>query len=298
MDFFTVQGKLHPTAPFDFHKSLKFLKISATEKNAQLLSANSLAKAILVKNQVIVFHIKSTGTVERPVLKYLLLSEQPISEEIKLHVLDRVSFFLSLYDNLEYFYRIGRHDNVFNPVIQKLYGYHPVKFLTPFENACWAILAQYTPLPVARRMKNALRQNYGTKIALQQFELYAFPDPLDLVYANIFEVQKLLGDDNKTEYILSLARAFKEVDDDFLRYSPYDEVYDWLLSLKGVGAWSAAFMMLHGLGRTDRVLQSDHRLISSAAKFYGEMVFAGISSIAEQYGEWQGYWAHYLRAAA
>ncbi len=298
MNFFAVPGKLHPTAPFDFQKSLKNLKIFAPEKNEQLMSENSLAKAILVEKQGVVIHIKSIGTIDQPVLKYLLLSEQTISEEVKLHVLDRVSFFLSIYDNLESFYRIGRHDDVFNPVIRKLYGYHPVKFLTPFENACWAILAQYTPLPVARRMKKALLHRYGTKISLHHFELCAFPDPLDLLYANIFEVQDLLGDDNKAEYLLALARAFTDVDDDFLRYSPYDEVYDWLLSLKGVGAWSAAFIMLYGLGRTDRVLLSDHRLISSAARFYGKMVFVGISSIAEQYGQWQGYWAHYLRVAA
>ena len=49
-----------------------------------------------------------------------------------------------------------RPDRPFAPVVRKLYGYHQVKFLTPFENACWAILTQRNPVPAAKEIKRAL----------------------------------------------------------------------------------------------------------------------------------------------
>ncbi len=297
MDIFAAQGKLHPTPPFDFRKTLVFLRRFPGAANEILLSHHSFAKAISVNGQVVIFRIKSVGRVDAPVLKYLLVSGQAISEEVKFAVLERASRYLSLYDNLTQFYRIGENDYKFTPVIRQLYGYHQVKFLTPFENACWGVLAQYTPLPRARQMKQMLVRHFGKSISIKNIHLYSFPEPVDLVYANIFDLQRVLGDDHRADYIQSLARAFADVDEDFLYQAPYREVYDWLLSLKGVGAWAATFIMSRGLGRTDRAPLSDRRLVDSAAKFYGEMVFAGISSIAEPYGEWQGYWAHYLHVA-
>ena len=53
-------------------------------------------------------------------------------------------------DDLQPFYALAEADPPFWALVQRLYGYHQVRFFTPFENTCWAILGQRTPFAVAR----------------------------------------------------------------------------------------------------------------------------------------------------
>lgn len=297
MTYFSSQGRLHPTPPYDFNKSLFFLKLLTPSTHDQVLTSRSLMKAISIDGQPIVFCVKGAGEIGSPALTYFLISEQEISEQAKFAVLDRASFFLSLYDNLDSFYKIGANDDSFNPVIQKLYGYHQVKFLTPFENACWAILCQRATFHDAKEMKDKLMLEFGSPTTVRGVNFRAFPEPFQIAYETVSHLTKLLGDEQRAACIQYIARSFDRIEDDFLRNAPYKEVNDWLMGLKGISEWGANFIMLRGLGRMDRAPIVDKQLIASAAKLYGENVYSGISGVANQYGKWQGYWAHYLKVA-
>jgi DNA-3-methyladenine glycosylase II len=134
------RGTLSPTSPFDFNKSLQFLGIFGPTRNEQTVTSHSLTKAISIDGQTVVFQLASIGTTEKPRLEYILFSDHSITEDTENAVVERLTFFLSLRDDLQHFYQIGREDADFAPIIEHLYGYHQVKFLTPFENACWAVL--------------------------------------------------------------------------------------------------------------------------------------------------------------
>ena len=88
-------------------------------------------------------HLKyfDKGTIENPKLNFTAYSEAKFTEEVKDLVADRISFFLSLEDNLKEFYEIAQKDQYIQPAIKQFYGHKQVKFLTPFEIACWAILS-------------------------------------------------------------------------------------------------------------------------------------------------------------
>ncbi len=100
-------GTLTPTPPFDFSKSLQFLGIFGPTKNEQTVSTQSLTKAISIDGQTVVFQLTSIGTTENPSLAYALFSADPFSEATKSAVIEHITFFLSLQDDLEPFYRIG-----------------------------------------------------------------------------------------------------------------------------------------------------------------------------------------------
>ena len=298
MNFFLSQGKLHPTPPFDFNKSLHFLRIFTPAQNDQLLAQNSLTKAISVNGQAIIIRIDSTGSVDNPQLEYRLVSEQPINEDVKFAALDRATFFLSLYDNLRPFYDIGEKDNHFTPILKSLYGYHQVKFASPFENACWAVLIRQAPPALARQMKDDLITCYGSAIIVNGREFRAFPEPPHLSAIDEKELARVLENETKAKQIKSLARSFEEIDEEFLRAGPYEEVKRWLQNHDGLDARGAAFVLLRGLGRMEEEPIIDRKLVSAAHRFYGLLNQDTIPSIAEQYGQWQGYWSHYLRVAA
>ncbi len=159
-----ITGTLTPRAPFDFAKTLAFLGDFTPTAGEQALAPDSITKAVTLHGRAIAFSVRNTGTLEEPRVAYTLYAEHPLSEPELGAVIDRIRFFLSLDDDLQPFYAIGRTDPAFAPVMEHLYGLHQPKFLTPFEIACWAILAQRNPLAMAHRTKMALVQRWGTSI--------------------------------------------------------------------------------------------------------------------------------------
>src|SRR6266480_1380721 len=295
---YTESGTLIPTPPFDFNKSLNFLGVFMPTKREQIISPDTLTKAISIDGQTIVFQLNSIGTIENPQLEYTLFSAQPITEETQKAVVERMTFFLSLKDDLRPFYRISHEDPYFEPIMDHLYGYHQVKFLTPFENACWAVLTQRNPMKIAQKTKQALIEKYGNHLEVHENVYWAFPEPIQIAVADYGEILKIIRNDRRTEYLIATARAFSEVDEEFLKTAPDEEIEAWLRNIKGIGEWSATFIMVRGLGRMEYIPLTETRLLEAASKVYGhaeELSREDLKRLAERYGPWQGYWAHYLR---
>jgi DNA-3-methyladenine glycosylase II len=298
MGLYSEEGTLRPIPPFDFAKSLDFLGMFPPMREDQTVSELSMTKAVRVGGRAIVFQLKPTGTIKMPGLKYTLFADHPFSRGLTEVVIDRISFFLSLSDDLDQFYRIAINDSSFAPVLQKLYGLHQVKFLTPFESACWAVLAQRNQLSAARKAKQAVLERYGTSLEVNGHVYRAFPEPGQLVEASKEEVKALLRHERREEYLAEVIKAFNNVDERFLRTADYDKVEEWLRNIRGIGEWSARLILLRGLGRMER-LAVEKRLIAAAGKVYGKpMTAQRLHVIAEKYGRWKGYWAYYLRTAA
>ena len=294
-------GTLTPTPPFDFSKSLQFLGIFGPTKNEQTVSTHSLTKAISIDGQTVVFQLTSIGTTEKPGLEYTLFSAKPFSQAMENAVVERITFFLSLKDDLQPFYRLGRADPDFAPIIEHLYGYHQVKFLTPFENACWAVLTQRNPMKIAQQTKQALVEKYGSSLEVSGSVYWAFPEPMQIAVVDESELLKMIRNDRRTEYLVAAARAFSEADEEFLKTASDEEVEAWLRNINGIGDWSATFIMVRGLGRMERVPLTEARLFEAASKVYGhgeELNRDDLKRLADKYGLWQGYWAHYIRVAS
>lgn len=302
MRLHATTGGFTPTPPFDFAKSLAFLGLFAPCRGEQALAERALTKAVSVGGQTIVFTVEATGTTEEPRLACTLFSAEPLAEAAEGAARDRIASYLSLADDLRPFYAIAEGDTLFAPIVARLYGYHQVRFPTPFENACWAILARRTPMPVARKMKEALVERFGGRLAVDGVEHRAFPEPARLAAVAPDELATVIGNGRKAGYLHAAATAFDTVDEAFLRTAGYDEVEAWLRRIPGIGAWSAAFVLLRGLGRTERVVVANEaRLLEAVSGVYGQgrpLTPAAASRIAARYGPWQGYWAHYLRAAS
>jgi DNA-3-methyladenine glycosylase II len=298
LGLYSFEGKLIPVAPFDFSKSLEFLSDFSPMQNEQNVKGGTFTKAVQVKGKTIAFEVTDEGTIENPKLQFMAYSESKFADEAKELVADRIRFFLSLQDNLKEFYELAKKDKCIQPAIKRFYGHKQVKFLTPFEIACWAVLNQRIPMAVARKMKENIIKKVGGQIEVKGVEYHSFPEPADLVAASA-EMPEMVPNKRKSEYISSVAEAFNKIDEQWLRAAPYDEVHDWLTEIKGIGDWSANFVMIRGLGRMEELSNVDAQLALDAAKIYAgkdiQMNNEEVCQIAEKYGKYKGYWAYYLR---
>ncbi len=300
LNLYSEEGILYPKSPFDFSKSLDFLSVFPPMRDDQKIGELSLTRAVCIGGQTVVFNVKSTGLIKNPRLKYVLLSDRTLSSGIRDAVADRIGFFLSLSDDLEQFYRIGYGDVDFAPILQKYYGLHHVKFITPFECASWAVLSQRYPMGAAQKVKQAIMEKFGTRLEVEGRVYRAFPEPAGLARLNVQDLMPLVRNERRVEFLLGVAKAFSEIDERFLRTAKYDEVADWLGKINGIGEWSSKLIMLRGLGRMEK-LAVEKRLLKAASTLYGygkQLAEARFEQIAEKYGPWKGYWAYYLRASS
>jgi DNA-3-methyladenine glycosylase II len=294
----TAHGILEAVPPFDFAHSLRFLGEFMPSKDGQVIGENALTRAVRLDGHTLAFTVISMGSIETPHVEFTLFSEEPISHEVQAAAEDRITHFLSLHDNLLPFYTLAKGDRDFEPIVEKLYGYHQVKFLTPFENACWAILSSRNTFSAARTLKNRIGDAYGDSIEVEGKEFPAFPAPEDVLPASPADLVALIRNEQRADYIWHAARAFASADETWLRTGDYDEVYAWLRGIKGVGEWTASFIMIRSLGRMERLIAPEKRLLESTSEAYGrEIDKETLLKLAERYGDYKAYWSHYLRAA-
>lgn len=294
-----INGKLHPAAPFDFDKSLNFLGHFRPAMGEQGITNRTLTKALTLNGQTVGFQIRSEGTVEAPQLAYTLYSDAELSPETQATALERISFFLSLSDDLRPFYAIGEQDEAFAPIVRDMYGYHQVKFPSPFENACWAILSQRNPMSTSHAMKDRVTAQYGGAISIDGVTHRAFPEAFQLAGLDHDDLNGVIRNVRKTQCILAASQAFAQVDENWLYTAPYESVESWLRSIDGIGPWSASFILLRGLGRMEHLPYDEKWLLEGARRAYGSPALQqkDLHQLAKPYSDYTGYWAHYLRAA-
>lgn len=289
-----IDGTIRPVRPFDFSHTLRFVKSFRPCSDEQHIAGANLTKAVTVGGRPVVF---TTHPATETSLHYIVHAREPINPCLQLLVQDRIRFYLGCDDELAAFYEIADRDPDFAPVARSLRGFHHVKFMTPFENAVWAVMGQAVPLAISRAMKRRFVERFGSKLRLGAHEYWAFPDAKTIAALEQRELAEVIHLERKARAVRAVAAAFSDADEAFLRTGPYDDVYDWLRAIDGIGEWPAAFIMLRGLGRMERV-QPHESLLAAAAHVYRRSIDAPrFAELAERYGPWQGYWAFYLRNA-
>lgn len=289
-------GTLKATPPFDLAKSIMFLEKFKPMGGEQELHEGTITKAMMVNGQTILFMVKQSGTIDDPIVKFELTSIKPLTKALREDVSRRISSFLSLEDDLKPFYEIARKkDPKFYPVVERLWGFHHVRFSSLLEIASWAILAQHTPLKVAQRMKHAIIEEFGGNLDIDGNRHWAFPDYSHLKRASFNDLSRLFSNTRRAEYLCSFLRAYENLDQNYLLNADFDEAKATLLKIKGIGEWSATFILSRGLGRMERFPENLKSIVPEASLTYGHV--QSFQRIKTVYGRTVGYWLLYLWAS-
>jgi len=186
-----------------------------------------------------------------------------------------------------------------DPVMaERIARYLGLRILTipdPFEALVWAILGQQINIAFAARLKRVLIEAYGDPLELDGRVYWLFPPAERLVDVTPEELRPLQISRQKAIYIRELARS--ELDLAALRRLPDDEVVERLVELKGIGRWTAEYLLLRGFGRTDAIPAGDMGLRQIVGRLYGldrNASEAEVRSLAEAWAPWRGYGAFYL----
>ena len=149
---------------------------------------------------------------------------------------------------------------------------HQTLALSVFETLAQAILGQQLSASVARVIRALLTETLGPKLFVNGEIHYAFPRPQAIASMTVEELRALKLSQRKAEYLHGLALAELETPKglDRVHSMPDEDVIREITAIRGVGMWSAQWVLLRGLGRPDAFPVGDLALKRIVSQLYIE----------------------------
>jgi DNA-3-methyladenine glycosylase II len=166
---------------------------------------------------------------------------------------------LGLDVDLSGFYRLAEGDAILAPLARRYRGLKPPRFPSVFEALANAIACQQVTLTLGLSLLNRLAEIYG-RACLDPaagenggIAPRAFPVPEELAGIPPEALRPLGFSHQKAQYLIDLAGAVADgkLDLEALAALDNEEAVARLRELRGVGRWSAEYVLLRGLRRLD-----------------------------------------------
>jgi DNA-3-methyladenine glycosylase II len=154
--------------------------------------------------------------------------------------------------DLRPFYRFASRQRKLQGMAERFQGMKPPRFASVFEGVINAVACQQLTLTVGIRLLNRLTAARGCAAAGKSNAMpHAFPRPDDLVKASPASLREIGFSRQKGRAIIELAQQASEgsLNLEALETLPDDAALDRLQQLRGVGRWTAEYILLRGLGR-------------------------------------------------
>jgi DNA-3-methyladenine glycosylase II len=159
---------------------------------------------------------------------------------------------LGLGVDLSAFYRFADADPRLGPLVRGFRGVKPPRLPTVFETLVNAIACQQITLTQGIRLLNRLTEAYGVAITGDHRLVQAFPRPQDLATLEPTDLKALGFSTHKGQALVEVAQAISQSRLDLEALAGLDDntAVARLLALRGVGRWTAEYVLLRGFGRT------------------------------------------------
>lgn len=170
---------------------------------------------------------------------------------MKTEVAAIITRMLGLDRDLSDFYRLARDDAHLRELADRLRGMKPVRYATVFETFANAVACQLVSLSAGMHVLNRLTEAFGIVGGVDD-ELRSFPLAAKIARSNPDALRALGLSRQKGEYLIGLAKlAIDPKDPDFASIGQLDDddAIARLSKIRGVGRWTAEYVMLRGFGR-------------------------------------------------
>src|SRR5678815_1249664 len=248
--------------PYSFAQTVAFLRRFPPCQGDYLITDDAITAAVSVRGIARAFTLRTGNQLTIDVPRH-------IDADTQRALIARASDFIGATDDLGALYAAAEHDPPFRRIVEQLHGLHHVRFLTLEEIAVYCVFMQHAPIKLASLYKRRFLDAFGIPI-----------DVGGAVLRAMREIDQLV------------VRGVAAIGEHFLRTAPYAAARDARLEVPGIGPFSAAAILLRGLGRMDE-LPSLRNFETEARALYGRAYDA--DAIARRYGKQIGYWSFYVK---
>ncbi len=301
MAIYQFYESLRPAAPFDFELTAGYHTYFQGRYATDSLTDGVYRRLLDLGDKLVLASVRSLGSVDKPELSVSVQGRQLTGEDVSRSV-DHVARILGTGQDLAPFYALSEKDPVMAGLTQRYRGLHMPRTASVYEALVLAILGQQIATNVARIIRTLLIETYGPREEFDGDVFYAFPRPEVLLAASVEELRTMKLSQRKAEYVhgisvaaldgASVLNGLENLDD--------ESVIQRVTSLRGVGNWTAQWLLIRGMGRPDALPLGDLALRRVVSRLYfdGVPVDDGqVEEFARRWSPWRTYATVYMFTA-
>ena len=279
-----------PVAPFDFELTAGYLTYFQGRYATDSLVDGVYRRLLDLDGQLVLASVSSLGSLEKPELSVELQGEGLTSDNVEVAT-DKVAWILGVGQELEPFYASAQGDPAMAAITQRFHGLHMPHTASVFEALVLAILGQQIATNVARIIRTLLIETYGPRQTIDGETYYAFPRPETLGALRVKDLRGMKLSQRKAEYVHGIACTALD-DPEFiegLHHLDDEAVVRQITSLRGVGNWTAQWLLIRALGRPDALPLGDLALRRVVSRLYFQDEPLNDTQVEEFCRRWSPY---------
>ena len=298
----TIETEILPVAPYDYELTAGQPSYSREQEyKTEHFDDGAYVRLLDLGDNTVLASVRSVGTVDEPRLVATLTGDG-LNRTAAEQATAQLTWLLGCDQEVRPFYDSVVDDAVLATVVKDFYGFRSTRTASVFEALVQAVMGQQIATAVARVVRNLLIQNYGVRSTIGGQEWYAFPRAESLATASIDDLRQLKLSVRKSEYIQNIAQTELELPDglDAVRRLTDDEVISQLVAMRGVGRWTAQWVLVRGLARADGFPIGDLALRRTVASLYfdgAEITDDQLLEFSERWSPWRSLATAYIFAA-
>ena len=298
-----------PTAPYDFDLTVGSMTFFQARHAADMFEDGILRRVLSLGSRSTtglgskpaLVSIRSVGSVDAPKLAVEARGEGLTTADAD-EAQRSVRRMLATDADIAAFYAMALDDQRLAPMVRNMYGLRPTCAPTAYEALVLAILGQQISTHVARMLRNLIIETYGDSITIDGETLRSFPRPETLADAGPDGLRAIKFSMRKAEYITGISQQIVsgELSLEAMRELPDDEIVSGLLALRGVGAWTAHWMLIRAFGRPDGFPHGDLALQRMMGVLVGDgapMPPENALAYSERWSPWRSWVTAYMFGA-
>lgn len=230
----------------------------------------SYRRALRVGQRTIGVEVTQRSSTSTPRLTVEVLSPGPHTVPELDGVRAQLTRLLGLDVDLSDFYAVADSHDLTRQLRNRFLGVRPPRFPTLFEALCNAVANQQLSLEVGLTLLNRLTDALGTE-APGGHGLSAFPTPEAILAAEPGVLRAMGFSSRKSEYLQGIAHSVTAgvIDETAFDGADRTEATRHLMQVRGIGRWSAEYVLLRGLGRLDVFPGDDVGARNKLTRFMG-----------------------------
>jgi DNA-3-methyladenine glycosylase II len=212
--------------------------------------ASTYERALVANRGVIAISVTQAGTADAPRLS-VALAGTALDRSAELLARNALQTLLGLNVNLSPFAAMAAQDRLLGPLSVRMRGLRPPRFPTVFEALVNGVACQQLSLTVGIHLLNRLTINYGLPAGDDPAGARAFPGPEQIAPLDPGELRRHGFSATKARTVIETARAIAAGNLDLESLDRLDDLgaVESLTRLRGIGRWTAEYVLLRGLGR-------------------------------------------------
>ena len=279
--------------PFDFQECLVFLSRSEQEV-LHVTTPDTVRKLMRIGERLILIELKEAENHIR-----VRFPVDEVSNTEKERVAREVRDWLDLDRDLTPFEAMGAEDELLAPLVEAHRGLRMIGFPDLFEALTWAIIGQQITLSFAYTIKRRFVERYGEQRVVEGRTYWTFPRAERVALLEPEALRELQFSRRKAEYVIDIAREITggTLSKSALQSQSSSDIRQRLLSIRGVGAWTADYVLMKCFQDASAFPVADvglHQAIQHQLGTPKKPTIEEVKRYGERWQGWEGYATFYL----